>query len=81
MLFTKVKNVNRPFEFDHVAIDKFKSIFRLYANGQNVNNKRFRLMAFVRNTNNFSYVDTISDNLANEIISHDVTNENKLDLK
>ncbi|MFC4802596.1 toll/interleukin-1 receptor domain-containing protein [Neobacillus sp. GCM10023253] len=83
LLFSQVKNANPGFDFDQEEIEKFKTIFSLYVNGQNVNNiKIWYGGSFGWNTINLSYGrHLMSDNSMNEMITYDVTDKNELKLK
>ncbi|MFF2878165.1 toll/interleukin-1 receptor domain-containing protein [Gottfriedia sp. NPDC057991] len=83
-LFKKVQASNPNFEFDHDEIEKYKSTFQLYIDGEHIHGMKIWYGDSIgRSTINFSYGRHLSrtDNSMNEIIVHEINKNNKLHLK
>lgn len=82
-LFDQIQHTNPEFEFDKDDISIYKSIFKLYVDGANVNTiKIWYGDGFGGNTINLSYGSHInsSDGSANEIIRHHIDDKKQLKL-
>lgn len=83
-LFMHVQSINSDFEFDQDNINNYKTIFSLYANGQNmIGIKIWYGNSFGNNSINLSYGRFIieSDNSMNEMITYDIDEKKELKLK